>query len=128
MMAGPPTSRCGWIALATRGCGIAALAALATGLPASAQLDPRRGPPGCVPVSERQMERGSYILVSDPLHEHRRAARTRRRAAAAGASALTTKRAGSPRAPNFRTAPGGGRNFRRPGYAPMPRGQREDTG
>ena len=65
-MAGLTTSRCGWIALATMGCGIAALA---TALPASAQLDPRRGPPGCVPASERQMERGCYILVSHPLGE-----------------------------------------------------------
>ena len=37
--------------------------------PALAQLDPRRGPPGCVPVSERTMEVGCYILVSDPLGE-----------------------------------------------------------
>src|SRR4051812_45858465 len=51
------------------GCAAAAsiLAVLAVLVPASAQLDPRRGPPGCVPVSERQMERGCYILVSDPL-------------------------------------------------------------
>ena len=66
MMAGLSTSRCGWIALATMACGIAAIA---TALPASAQLDPRRGPPGCVPASERQMERGCYILVSHPLGE-----------------------------------------------------------
>ena len=66
MTAGPSTSRSRWIALATTGCG---LAALATALPASAQLDPRRGPPGCVPASERQMERGCYILVSHPLGE-----------------------------------------------------------
>ena len=33
------------------------------------QIDPRRGPPGCVPVSERQMERGCYILVSEVLGE-----------------------------------------------------------
>src|SRR4051812_10465040 len=32
-----------------------------------AQLDPRRGPPGCVPVAERQMERGCYIIASVPL-------------------------------------------------------------
>ena len=37
--------------------------------PASAQLDPRRGPPGCVPASERAMEVGCYILVSDKLGE-----------------------------------------------------------
>ena len=43
------------------------LGALAASGPASGQLDPRRGPPGCVPVAERQMERGCYILVSDPL-------------------------------------------------------------
>src|SRR3954453_2541273 len=35
----------------------------------SAQLDPRRGPLGCVPVSERTMEVGCYILVSDKLGE-----------------------------------------------------------
>jgi hypothetical protein len=35
----------------------------------SAELDPRRGPPGCVPALERQMERGCYILVSQPLGE-----------------------------------------------------------
>ncbi len=58
------TSRCGWTGLAMAACG---LAALTTSVPASAQPDPRRGPPGCVPVSERQMERGCYILVSDPL-------------------------------------------------------------
>src|SRR3954452_17547781 len=33
------------------------------------QIDPRRGPAGCVPVSERQMERGCYVLVSEPLGE-----------------------------------------------------------
>jgi quercetin dioxygenase-like cupin family protein len=33
------------------------------------QIDPRRGPAGCVPVSERQMERGCYILVSEALGE-----------------------------------------------------------
>lgn len=66
MMAGLSASRCGWIALATTGCG---LAALAIALPASARLDPRRGPPGCVPASERQMQRGCYILVSHPLGE-----------------------------------------------------------
>ena len=37
--------------------------------PASAQIDPRRGPPGCVPVSERQMEIGCYILVTEALGE-----------------------------------------------------------
>ena len=50
----------------------AALSVLfASGLvhPASAQFDPRRGPPGCVPASERTMEVGCYILVSDPLGE-----------------------------------------------------------
>jgi hypothetical protein len=45
------------------------LGMLAASGPASGQLDPRRGPPGCVPVAERQMERGCYILVSDPLGE-----------------------------------------------------------
>jgi hypothetical protein len=45
------------------------LGALAASDPAYGQLDPRRGPPGCVPVAERQMERGCYILVSDPLGE-----------------------------------------------------------
>jgi quercetin dioxygenase-like cupin family protein len=45
------------------------LGALAASGPASGQLDPRRGPPGCVPIAERQMERGCYILVSDPLGE-----------------------------------------------------------
>ena len=35
--------------------------------PAQAQLDPRRGPPGCVPVAERQMERGCYIMVEHRL-------------------------------------------------------------
>ena len=34
---------------------------------ASAQIDPLRGPPGCVPVAERQMERGCYLMVSDRL-------------------------------------------------------------
>ncbi|MDB5377357.1 MAG: hypothetical protein JWR00_1803 [Rubritepida sp.] len=52
---------------------MAAVACLLTVLsasgPASGQLDPRRGPPGCVPAAERQMERGCYILVSDPLGE-----------------------------------------------------------
>ena len=33
------------------------------------QIDPRRGPAGCVPVSERQMERGCYVLVSEALGE-----------------------------------------------------------
>ena len=46
-------------------------ALFALGLPhsVSAQLDPRRGPPGCVPASERTMEVGCYILVSDKLGE-----------------------------------------------------------
>ncbi len=30
-------------------------------------LDPRRGPLGCVPVAERQMERGCYIILSHNL-------------------------------------------------------------
>jgi quercetin dioxygenase-like cupin family protein len=36
------------------------------------QIDPRRGPAGCVPVSERQMERGCYVLVSEALGEQPR--------------------------------------------------------
>ena len=48
------------------GCLLAVLASPST---ASAQVDPRRGPPGCVPVTERQIERGCYILVSEPLGE-----------------------------------------------------------
>ncbi len=48
------------------GCLLGALAASGS---ASGQLDPRRGPPGCVPVAERQMERGCYIPVSDLLGE-----------------------------------------------------------
>ena len=36
-------------------------------VPAQAQLDPRRGPPGCVPVVERQMERGCYIMLEHRL-------------------------------------------------------------
>src|SRR4051794_11216989 len=51
--------------------GIALGALFVSGLPhsVSAQLDPRRGPPGCVPASERAMEVGCYILVSDKLGE-----------------------------------------------------------
>ena len=41
----------------------------AVGNLAYGQIDPRRGPAGCVPVSERQMERGCYILVSETLGE-----------------------------------------------------------
>jgi quercetin dioxygenase-like cupin family protein len=48
------------------GCLIGVLASPGT---TSAQVDSRRGPPGCVPVAERQIERGCYILVSDPLGE-----------------------------------------------------------
>ena len=44
-------------------------AALAIPAPASGQLDPRRGPPGCVPVGDRQWVRGCYIVVSHPLGE-----------------------------------------------------------
>jgi quercetin dioxygenase-like cupin family protein len=46
---------------------------LTIGASAIAQLDPRRGPPGCVPASERQMQRGCYILVSHRLGELPRA-------------------------------------------------------
>ena len=46
----------------------AAVVLAATGATsAGAQLDPRRGPPGCVPVAERQMERGCYIMVEHRL-------------------------------------------------------------
>lgn len=48
------------------GCLFGALAASGS---ASGQLDPRRGPPGCVPIAERQMEKGCYILISDLLGE-----------------------------------------------------------
>jgi len=36
---------------------------------ALAQLDPRRGPPGCVPVAERRAEIGCYVVASIPLSE-----------------------------------------------------------
>src|SRR4051794_20719516 len=52
--------------MAMVGCLVAVLAAPD---PVSGQIDPRRGPPGCVAASERQMERGCYILVSHPLGE-----------------------------------------------------------
>jgi quercetin dioxygenase-like cupin family protein len=56
---------------------VAALGCMVTGLVApglaSDQLDPRRGPPGCIPASERQMERGCYILVSHQLGQLPRA-------------------------------------------------------
>jgi quercetin dioxygenase-like cupin family protein len=51
--------------LAIPALGAALAATFAT--PAAAQLDPRRGPPGCVPVAERQMERGCYIMVEHRL-------------------------------------------------------------
>lgn len=35
----------------------------------SAQIDLLRGPPGCVPVAERQTERGCYLLISDNLRK-----------------------------------------------------------
>lgn len=63
----PPNTRPDRLRMAAAaGCLLGALAAPGS---ASGQLDPRRGPPGCVPVAERQMERGCYILVSDPLGE-----------------------------------------------------------
>ena len=37
------------------------------GRPVFAQIDPLRGPPGCVPVAERQTERGCYLLISHRL-------------------------------------------------------------
>jgi hypothetical protein len=48
---------------------LCALALLAGVTSASAQVDPRRGPPGCVPVSERKADIGCYILVSESLGE-----------------------------------------------------------
>jgi quercetin dioxygenase-like cupin family protein len=58
--------QCRWAMFATVMCW---LAVIVTSAPASAQSDPRRGPPGCVPVSERKMEIGCYILVADMLGE-----------------------------------------------------------
>ena len=60
-----PTARAAGISITL------ALAFLTTsvGNLAYGQIDPRRGPAGCVPVSERQMERGCYILVSNTLGE-----------------------------------------------------------
>jgi quercetin dioxygenase-like cupin family protein len=46
---------------------LAAVLTAAGAAPAGAQLDPRRGPPGCVPVAERQIERGCYIMVEHRL-------------------------------------------------------------
>lgn len=43
------------------------LAALVFGPQVFAQDDARRGPAGCVPVTERTSERGCYLLVSDKL-------------------------------------------------------------
>ncbi len=46
---------------------VAAVLTATGATPAGAQLDPRRGPPGCVPVAERQIERGCYIMVEHRL-------------------------------------------------------------
>jgi len=46
---------------------IGLLTALLLGRTVSAQVDPLRGPPGCVPIAERQTERGCYLLISDKL-------------------------------------------------------------
>jgi quercetin dioxygenase-like cupin family protein len=46
---------------------VAAVLAATGATSAKAQIDPRRGPPGCVPVAERQIERGCYIMVEHRL-------------------------------------------------------------
>src|SRR3954469_24073164 len=41
--------------------------AIVSGPATAQQMDPRRGPPGCIPVSTRTMELGCYIMADTPL-------------------------------------------------------------
>lgn len=53
----------------TFGAAAACLLATATTSPASGQVSPLRGPPGCIPVAERKMELGCYVVAAEALGE-----------------------------------------------------------
>ncbi len=53
----------------TFGAAAACLLATATTGPASGQVSLLRGPPGCIPVAERKMELGCYVVAAEVLGE-----------------------------------------------------------
>src|SRR4051812_10568185 len=47
--------------------GVVAAFLLAGSAASADEVDPRRGPPGCIPVATRTMEIGCYVVASTPI-------------------------------------------------------------